>query len=91
MLVNANVVLLCAILANLSVIVTLLQLNTHLLLFLNQKRQQNEQLAILALLDVNRSMQGIYATRRKAATPRRHWINPGRTSSWWDNLINRER
>ena len=90
MLVNANVVLLCAILANLSIIVALLQLNIHLLLFLDQKRRQNEQLAIWALLDANRSMQRIYATRRKAATPRRHWINPDRTSSWWDKLINGE-
>lgn len=53
MLVNANVVLLCAILANLSIIVALLQLNVHLLLFLDQKRRRNEQLAILALLDAN--------------------------------------
>ena len=91
MLVNANVVLLCAILANLSIIVALLQLNIHLLLFLDQKRRRNEQLAILmALLDANRSMQRIYATRRKTATPRRHWINPGRTSSWWNKLINGE-
>ena len=35
-------------------------------------------------------MQRIYATRRKVATPKRHWINLGRTSSWWDNLINGE-
>ena len=35
-------------------------------------------------------MHRIYATRRKAATARRHWINPGRTSSWWDKLIKGE-
>ena len=90
MLENANIVLLCAVVANLSAIVALLQLNIYLLLFLDQKRRQNEQLAISALLDANRCMQRIYATRRRVAAPRRHWINPGRTSTWWDNLINGE-
>ena len=88
MLVSTDIVLLCAVLANLTTVVALLQLNIHLLLFLDQKRRQNEQLAISALLDAKRSMQRIYATRRKVAAPKRHWINPGRASTWWDNLIN---
>lgn len=59
-----------------------------MLVFLDQKRRQNEQIALSAILDANKSLERLYATRRKVPKPRRHWINPGRTSLWWDKLLN---
>ena len=70
-------------------IIALLQLNISLLLFLDQKRRQNEEIALSAILDANHLIRNLHSgTVRKEYTPKRHWINPGRTSLWWDNLLN---
>jgi hypothetical protein len=87
---TTHIVLLCAILTNLSTIIALLQLSVHFLLFLDKKRRQNEQIAISTIFDANRSTARLHATRRKLPEQRKHWMNPGRTSLWWENLINGE-
>ena len=42
----------------------------------------------MALLSVdhNRAVRRYHSTRRILVAQRRHWVNPGRTSEWWDNL-----
>ncbi len=77
---GTNIVLLCAILTNITVIFALLQVNISLLLFLDQRRRQNEEIALSAILDANlinlitRNLQS--RTVRKEYTPKKTLDKP---------------
>ena len=55
------------------------------MLLLEQRRQQTQLLATNAILDVH-ILSRRNRVGKRSARRRRHWVNPGRTSQWWDNL-----
>ena len=74
---GTNIVLLCAILTNITVIIALLQVNISLLLFLDQRRRQNEEIALSAILDANVITRNLQSrTVRKEYTPKKTLDKP---------------
>ena len=83
-----NIVLVCSILANITAIITILQINVQLFLFLDQRKRQTENVAISAINDINLLSRFIKHRKRSKIGRRKYWVKPGRTSLWWENLLN---
>ena len=83
-----NIVLVCSILANITAIITILQINVQLFLFLDQRKRQTENVAISAINDINLLSRFIKHRKRRKIGRKKYWVKPGRTSLWWENLLN---
>ena len=64
-----NIVLVCSILANITAIITILQINVKLFLFLDQRKRQTENVAISAINDINLLSRFIKHRKR-----RKNWM-----------------
>ena len=83
-----TIVLVCSNLANITAIITILQINVQLFLFLHQRRRQTENVAISAINDINLLSRFIKHRKRKKIGRRKYCVKPGRTSLWWENVLN---
>jgi len=64
---------------------TILHMAVHAIIQNNRRRRYMN-----LLLDSGKLFQAIKQNRNaRQRKPRKHWIRPGRTSSWWDNFSNK--
>ena len=67
-----NIVLVCSILANITAMITILQTNVQLFLFLDQRKRQTENVVIYAISDINLLSRFIKHRKRRKIERRKY-------------------
>ena len=67
-----NIVLVCSILANITAMITMLQTNVQLFLFLDQRKRQTENVVIYAINDINLLSRFIKHRKRRKIGRRKY-------------------